>query len=50
MIHAADYQRVEARAGHTVFCMPETFGVVEVGERKAWQFADKATAMRYAAG
>jgi hypothetical protein len=30
--------------------MSESFGVVDVGVGKAWQFADKATAVRYAAG
>lgn len=30
--------------------MVESFGVVDVGVGKAWQFADKATAVRYAAG
>jgi hypothetical protein len=29
--------------------MPESFGVVDVGIGKAWKFADKATAVRYAA-
>jgi hypothetical protein len=30
--------------------MAESFGVVDVDAGKAWQFADKATAVRYAAG
>jgi hypothetical protein len=30
--------------------MSESFGVADVGVGKAWIFADKATAVRYAAG
>jgi hypothetical protein len=30
--------------------MAESFGVVDVDVGKAWQFADKASAVRYAAG
>jgi hypothetical protein len=30
--------------------MAESFGVVDVSVGKAWKFADKATAVRYAAG
>jgi hypothetical protein len=32
------------------FQMAESFGVVDICAGKAWQFADKATAVRYAAG
>ncbi len=30
--------------------MPESFSVVDVGVGKAWRFAEKSVAVRYAAG
>jgi hypothetical protein len=33
-----------------VSVMAESFGVVDVGVGKAWRFAEKAVAVRYAAG